>query len=153
MTTVIADVKPKINILTPTGNETVCVCYHDSYYDKEVGQFIPVIQRNADIIDALPHGSGIDCDWVIDVTKQSIRMSNSYHCMDDNGFYCGYADFTVIIPLSVRANHWQDYFKLQFHGDDSQYLNRKHGLREFLEEQISYALSQIFAYEIMAKGN
>jgi hypothetical protein len=48
----------------------------------------------------LPHGSGIDCDWCFTFQKNGkIRCSNSWHKMNNNGFYRGYTDF---------------YFKLMF---------------------------------------
>ena len=43
------------------------------------------------------HGSGIDCDWHISENKSNIIMSNSIHCMDENGYYEGYMDFSVRI--------------------------------------------------------
>ena len=43
------------------------------------------------------HGSGIDCDWVIEENKRYVIMYNSIHCMDDNGMYEGFMDFSVRI--------------------------------------------------------
>lgn len=46
----------------------------------------------------LPHGSGIDGTWHIEEKDDKIVASNSYHKMDEHGFYVGWQDFTVEIP-------------------------------------------------------
>jgi hypothetical protein len=87
------------------------------------------------IIDKLPHGSGIDGDWHIEAKQRTIVASNFYHCMNENGFYDGYADFTLYIPLKNPID-----FKLHFRGEDAQYLNRKYMLRDYLEDTIAECL-------------
>ena len=99
------------------------------------------------LIEVLPHGSGIDCDWEYEVPKTSntVRLSNAFHCMDEFGGYCGYADFTLIVnPRTDKTGLYE--FKLQFNGSDSQYLNRKYALREYLEEILGSALNDICVY-------
>jgi len=50
----------------------------------------------ATIAERLPHGSGIDGDWAIDILGNgNLIISSSYHAMDDDGFYDGWADFSV----------------------------------------------------------
>lgn len=45
----------------------------------------------------LPHGSGIDCTWVISEQKNGkIMAKNYFHAMNDGGYYDGYMDFKVI---------------------------------------------------------
>jgi hypothetical protein len=96
-----------------------------------------------DIADDLPHGSGIDCDWFGYVTKDNVCFTNAYHAMDSNGYYDGYADFTIKLPLVDSCVQW-DNFTLHFNGRTSAYLNQKHYLREYLEDTLYYGLSQIF---------
>jgi hypothetical protein len=49
-----------------------------------------------EINQLLPHGSGIDNNWVIEHQGDMLfECYNSYHAMDGNGFYCGWIDFTV----------------------------------------------------------
>ena len=49
-----------------------------------------------DLIAALPHGSGIDCEWTITRCKNgTIKCSHSFHAMNEVGYCCGYHDFTV----------------------------------------------------------
>jgi len=89
------------------------------------------------LLEDLPHGSGIDCDWHIEKAKSGkIVAHNSYHCMDDMGGYCGYADF------SIRWTPGQEKdFRLMFHGREAQYLNTKYMLRDYLEDTFYHALT------------
>lgn len=87
------------------------------------------------IIESLPHGSGIDCKWEIDTNDKWIIAKNSFHCMNQDGYYVGYADFTVKIPVEFPES-----FKLEFNGKTAQYRNRKFGLREYLEDTLYYAI-------------
>jgi hypothetical protein len=99
------------------------------------------------LIEVLPHGSGIDCDWEYDVpeTSNTVRLSNAYHCMNEHGYYDGYADFTLIVNPRTDENGLYD-FKLQFNGRDSHRLNYKYGLREYLEDTLGSALNDICVY-------
>ena len=46
--------------------------------------------------EKLPHGSGIDCDWKLEnETEDQTIVSNYWHAMDTNGYYCGYVYFEV----------------------------------------------------------
>ena len=96
-----------------------------------------------DLGNALPHGSGINDDWTSEVTKSSIRFRNSYHCMDENGRYDGYADFTVVIPLVGKAIDWQ-HFKLEFNGSTAQRKSSTYELRAYLDDVIYADLSTYF---------
>lgn len=97
----------------------------------------------AQLGEILPHDSGIDCDWTLEIKGTRIIASNSYHAMGENGYYCGYADFTVTFPLTSQdpAND----FRLTFAGDNqSQYLARRYDLREYLADTIHYALREAY---------
>lgn len=49
----------------------------------------------------LPIGSGINGSWKIDIdNKGTVKAKNSIDYMSENGFYDGYNDFTVILPLA-----------------------------------------------------
>lgn len=82
------------------------------------------------------HGSGIDADWGIEETKSSIRAYNSYHAINEMGYYDRWVDFTVIFP---KAAPMED-FKLQF-GDS--YGARKYMLDDYLGETIAYTLDEL----------
>jgi len=85
----------------------------------------------------LPHGSGIDADWIISFKNKSnkIYISNSYHHMNEDGYYDGWSDFTVIINLLGN-----EYFKLVFNGTESQRLAKKYDIRDYLESYLSECL-------------
>jgi hypothetical protein len=90
--------------------------------------------------DLLPTGSGIDSDWTIKFTSVTrIRCSNSYHCMNDAGYYDGWADFTLLVDI-----HDPNYFKIQFHGYSAQYKSKKYGLREYLTDLLGEVFSLAF---------
>lgn len=57
----------------------------------------PIITEEK-LIDLLPHGSGIDCDWIITEHKNgNVTAKNYYHSMNEHGGYDGYMPFTVRI--------------------------------------------------------
>jgi len=86
--------------------------------------------------DILPHGSGIDCTWEIEDKGKYFKASNSFHCMNENGYYVGYSDFSLIIP----KKGWEN-FRLHFHGKYSHYLNSRFMLRDYLEDSFAFVLS------------
>lgn len=113
-------------------------------------------ERLEDFIDSLPHGSGINCEWSGHMPKNGryVYLTNSFHVMNDAGFYVGYQDFTVRIDkedfIQFIENHgarWQAVesmkrdFKLQFNG--SHYLADYYMLRDYLEDTIHYGLDCI----------
>lgn len=70
----------------------------------------------------LPHGSGIDGKWYFDWRINALTAANSFHRMDENGYYCGWNDFTVtlnLVTLKIKRSggHPQinDYLDDQFH--------------------------------------
>lgn len=81
------------------------------------------------------HGSGIDYDWYAEDKGKNIILYNSYHSMDENGFYDYITDFKVIIPKNDIMK-----FKVQCIG--FRYAWNKYMLKEFLYDQIHYGLSE-----------
>lgn len=53
------------------------------------------------IVEVLPHGSGIDASWHLEQlgSLPIVLCSNSFHAMDQNGYYCDWVDFTVKLNL------------------------------------------------------
>jgi hypothetical protein len=49
------------------------------------------------VLSALPHGSGIDGKWEHVFERGRDRFKCSFHCMDNNGMYCGWQDFEVAV--------------------------------------------------------
>lgn len=89
------------------------------------------------ILEVLPHGSGINCEWQQSETKVYWCFQESFHTMDEYGGYDGYAYFTLKIP---KSGDMIADFVLQFNGSQSQYLNRKYLLREYLEDTFANVL-------------
>lgn len=116
----------------------------------------------------LPHGSGIDCDWNAYQTNQYVYFTNSYHLMDQHGFYSGWQDFTVRVERQIY-DAWLDAteksvfyrhaeskaeqtahakvllkilasnFMLHFNNGE-RYLARQQRLREYLPDTIFWSL-------------
>lgn len=89
------------------------------------------------LVEELPHGSGIDCDWEITATSKSIRFKNSFHNMNQHGYYVGYQDFTVRLPLD--SEDWVGDFILTLNGRRSKCAD---SLREYLTDTIAYSLGE-----------
>jgi hypothetical protein len=89
------------------------------------------------LLDVLPHGSGIDCEWRFDFTDKAIFCYNSFHNMDDMGGYCGYTDFTV----KIKIGHRDIFGKLDF--SITGRFGRDQLLKDYLYETIDYALTEL----------
>lgn len=101
------------------------------------------------LLEVLPHGSGIDCKWQFDYQQNGkITCVNAFHCLDANGYYCGYADFTLTVDLDKPAD-----FRLVFNGRDSQRLARNHMLKDYLRDTFHYDLTNApeSVYEFIKK--
>jgi len=59
------------------------------------------------LMEFLPHGSGIDAEWTIDdkSSDNKLILHNSYHVMDDSGFYTRWVDFTANITPSLQFGY------------------------------------------------
>ena len=59
------------------------------------------------LADCLPHGSGIDGDWTIEILRDgAVRCHGEFHAMDENGFYCGWRNFRFTLrPAKKNVFH------------------------------------------------
>ena len=93
--------------------------------------------------EILPHGSGIDSDWVIEGHAHHITCRNSFHCMSEDGIYEGWQDFSIILKKGIaKTKNGQEVYtdaNVHFHGN--QYLAQKHMLREYLGDTFASELS------------
>jgi len=95
------------------------------------------VQELAEYLTENVRGSGIDAEWkFMHAPKDWIIIRNSYHVMNENGYYEGWQDFSVKLPVNGDVTN----FKLLFHNTD--YLGRKHQLRDYLEETISCVIDE-----------
>lgn len=50
---------------------------------------------------ALPHGSGIDSDWIYKEHKNGkVTFYNSFHALNSNGYYTGYMPFKFTVRIA-----------------------------------------------------
>lgn len=64
------------------------------WHEKHEARIIEIMRDHA------PHGSGFDNGCKIDFdksTRDKLVIETAFHHMDDNGFYCGWTDHTVIV--------------------------------------------------------
>jgi hypothetical protein len=66
-----------------------------------------IVKLNNDILlEALPHGSGINFDWDFEEKDDCIVCSNSYDYMDENGFYTGdVIGFSFEVPILIDTDN------------------------------------------------
>lgn len=87
------------------------------------------------------YGSGINGDWTIVEFPNNFRLSNGFHCMHENGFYDGWANFWITIPKKKPLD-----FKLHFFRGSHAKAN-KYMLRSYLEDIIHYCLEELLEKE------
>ncbi len=81
------------------------------------------------IKDFFPHGSGIDNGCFFDFEKSNgerLVLNSSFHCMDNNGYYAGWIDFSVIVTPSLEMG-----FYLRIKGNFGRY---NQDLKNYLQE-------------------
>jgi len=112
-----------------------------------------VIDADA-LIEALPHGSGIDAQWTIDELKNgNLVASCAFHGMDEHGYYDGWQEFKVTIfpqqPSGIiivgDGVHKPDMFAIRVNFTGYRQSSSKSwmcGLKDYLWETIEYSLSE-----------
>jgi len=92
------------------------------------------------LLDFLPHGSGIDEDWTISIDRSNserIVLSNSFHVMNEVGFYDGWIDFTVTIRPDFISG-----FKMNIKGRFSDYRWQGESIKEYLYQVLDFGLRE-----------
>ncbi len=98
-----AALPPKVNILSAAGAMQNCVKVKRTNADGADWYYIHEKRIESALLEILPHGSGIDCDWAFGFTDKAILCLNSYHRMDEMGGYAGWIDFQVKISIDHRT--------------------------------------------------
>lgn len=91
----------------------------------------PPDMRNV-LRNMLPHGAGINGDWLFIVRSKSVTAFNNYDLMNNQGMYCGTVEFSLIIP---KKEPWN--FRLHFHGKSYRYYIRYWDVRTYLEDMFA----------------
>ena len=102
-----------------------CVKSENKEWEDKHEQAIKVLLGN------LPHGAGIDSTWHIYGTPERIALHNSYHCMNDAGYYDGWKDFKVIVKASLAFG-----LDIRVTGDFGKYADVKDYLHESMDESL-----------------
>jgi len=93
--------------------------------------------RIQELLDMLPHGSGLDGEWSIDYDLSHLNklvINMSYHAMNDAGYYDGWIDFTLIVLPSLTNE-----INLHIRGKFGKYSD----IKDYLYEITNYALTQV----------
>ena len=92
------------------------------------------------IRELLPHGSGIDGDWQVlwNPKRKAWVCENSFHVMNNVGYYVGWCDFRLVIPEENPQE-----FRLHFLGPN-RWMARYYHLRDFLEDSFYWALCPLW---------
>lgn len=84
------------------------------------------------LAEILPHGSGIDGSWTIEVKSNgNVTVHGEYHAMDEYGGYAGWYDFRFTLTRCVK----NEYVKLSGPCEGKYQVTRKKGtvyLRSFM---------------------
>ena len=80
-----------------------------------------------ELINNLPHGSGINGDWFYYRTNRRIYMENYYHAMNEVGMYCHIYDFRLIYRR-------KDFKLLDLKVFGKEFKCCGYGLREYLDQ-------------------
>jgi len=111
-------------------------------------------ERHADnldkLLDLLPHGSGIDGEWRYGYFSDRLELYNLYHFMDDNGYYDGWGDFTVVVKpsfsgVTVAVIGRRDWPKRY----------RQNGLLDYLHESLNEGVQTLVqqVFDVETKTN
>ena len=105
-----------------------------------------------DLEELLPHGSGIDYAYELDITDKYLIIKNGWHFMNDAGFYMTGFPFTIRIPIVNNTIDWEN-FKLSFQVVTSAYYYiNGHGIRDYLNELYYYKFSCIYWEGLRSKA-
>lgn len=89
------------------------------------------------LLDLLPHGSGLDGQYKLDVKNEKILLYMDYHAMDDNGYYDGWIHFTVTITPSLFYG-----CKIRITGNFGKYQSIKEYLYDIYDDVLSRELEE-----------
>lgn len=94
----------------------------------------------------LPSGSGINSRWTFEIDKHgTMRARNTIDYLNERGFYDGFNDFTVRIPLSDDGYN-RDNMRIIVHGWDHKTVKywKDIDYQSYVEETIFDSLPSIF---------
>lgn len=101
------------------------------------------------LTDRLPHGAGIDGDWEITESPSTgrIRASNSFHAMDEDGYYDGWMPFTAIFNRRRPHSEAGSLLELRRITFGARPWRSTEYLKEVLCQDLDYAVSDSYHQE------
>lgn len=94
--------------------------------------------------DFLPSGSGIDSGCQINLdesTPDKIILNSAYHAMDEDGFYCGWIHFSVVVTSSLEFDINIEFTNIQNDSDLDEW--ESDSLFDYLYDTFDYTLRQM----------
>lgn len=100
------------------------------------------------LLDNLPTGGPFDCCWNIKRNYKYVLCSNSIHCMNEYGFYDGFVEFTVKMPITKEHVYGRNDFILVAHGWKS-YTTKKYWpiYLDYIEQVLLNNLQVVYRFE------
>jgi len=124
-----------------SGSSSAYVWYHQ-HHNKEDSL------RDAEtILDALPHGSGINGNWHVaqlSSKRRRYHCGNTFYAMNDVGMYCHSYNFYTVVD--VLPDGQLEFLRLAMY--DREHACCGVGLREYLEETIAGAIDEYNNQEV-----
>jgi hypothetical protein len=84
---------------------SACLSALKTCIENNVSEFIDSWSEEIEkLVNEMPHGSGFDSPITLnnESTPEKLIFDGSFHCMDENGFYAGWLDFTAIVEPSLQ---------------------------------------------------
>lgn len=131
------------------------------FYDRKI-EHSDIISHTEVLCYVLPHGSGIDSDWRIELLKNgNIHCHNAYHCMNQDGYYDGWIDFYVklyrhrvneyrvlqgLMSGKIQVVHRKGDIDFKIVGSFHLRWNKYIDVKDYLYDCIGYALRNIITH-------
>ena len=116
-----------------------CVASGNSEWLGRHSRRIELIERNH-----LPHGAGIDVGVKLDLAESTpfqLVLKFSYHCMNQDGYYDGWRDYTAKVKPTF------DGIAVTIHGRDY------NGVKDYLHDVFREALSAEIELPVELEGH
>ena len=97
----------------------------------------PTMETVREVCEELS-GSGIDDRWSFFDTRTSFRACNSFHVMNENGYYVAWVDFAVIFYKK------RDVFRFNIVYQSNRYYGERIDLKDMLYEWVEFRASEVF---------
>lgn len=106
-------------------------------------EIITTLQKVGDVW----HGSGVNYDWVIDMSRTHVTLSNAWTHYGESGMHEDTFPFEFSIPICYD---WTKHWKFRFRGDIViRSRARKTGVRDYLEDTFVVVLDDVLHDDVL----